>query len=160
MLEQHGKPVEISTRMRPGEWTPESLEKLVASYQLKVREMGADDSEIRTQIETPDDGSASVRVEWLHQGSESYAAMNQHEVAQATNSRGDGETLPVGEVTPDSKGLGAVFGDAERSAIDGPPTQRAREAMAEDQVPDLIITTDEDGNTLVQDPVKDHGDHH
>lgn len=51
-------PVEISTHMRPGEWTQDSLAQLLAFYQQKLREMGAPAHEIETSVETPEDGGA------------------------------------------------------------------------------------------------------
>lgn len=54
------EPVEISTRMRPGEWTEASLSKLVASYRDKLLDMGAAQEEIN--IETDRDESGGVRV--------------------------------------------------------------------------------------------------
>lgn len=58
------EPVEISTRMRPGEWTEESLEALVASYRDRILAMGAAASEIVAEVERNDDGSVRVSVAW------------------------------------------------------------------------------------------------
>jgi hypothetical protein len=58
------EPVEISTRMRPGEWTEESLEALVGSYHTRIMEMGANMAEVSTAIERNDDGSVKVAVVW------------------------------------------------------------------------------------------------
>jgi hypothetical protein len=58
------EPVEISTRMRPGEWTEESLEALVNSYRTRILEMGASAAEIVTDIDRNDDGSVKVNVSW------------------------------------------------------------------------------------------------
>jgi hypothetical protein len=58
------EPVEISTRMRPGEWTEASLEKLVNSYRTRIVEMGASASDVVTDIERNDDGSVRVAVSW------------------------------------------------------------------------------------------------
>ncbi|TLM82751.1 hypothetical protein FDW83_12460 [Pseudarthrobacter sp. NamE2] len=58
------EPVEISTRMRPGEWTEASLEELVNSYRHRIVEMGASVSDIVTDIERNDDGSVRVAVSW------------------------------------------------------------------------------------------------
>lgn len=145
------EPVEISTRMRPGEWTQDSLAQLLASYQQKLREMGAPADEIETSVETPEDGGAKVKVSWRHAGLRTFADMGQSAVAEAENSRGHGEYIPAGEATEDSKGLGAVLGDAERSSIDEPPTRRAREAQQHQIDPDLLIMTNEEGRTYVED---------
>ena len=40
------EPVEISTRMRPGEWTDATLADLVASYRERILGMGASASEV------------------------------------------------------------------------------------------------------------------
>ncbi|HEX7202577.1 MAG TPA: hypothetical protein VF249_07395 [Arthrobacter sp.] len=58
------EPVEISTRMRPGEWTEASLEELVNSYRTRIVEMGASASDVVTDIERNDDGSVRVAVSW------------------------------------------------------------------------------------------------
>ena len=59
------EPVEISTRMRPGEWTEESLEMLVASYREQLSRMGAAASEIDVVIDRDDGGGVSVVASWL-----------------------------------------------------------------------------------------------
>ncbi|WP_243400230.1 hypothetical protein [Arthrobacter glacialis] len=145
MNERSGEPVEISTRMRLGEWTRDSLAELVSYYQQKLREMGAADHEIETSVETPDDGGANVKVSWRHEGVRTCADMCQSIMAEAENSRGHGEAIPAGEATEDSKGLGAVFGDADRSAIDEPPTRRAMDALKNQVDPELMATTNDEG---------------
>lgn len=146
-----GEPVEISTRMRPGEWTQESLTELLGSYQAKLRAMGAAEAEIETFVETPDDGSAKVKVSWRHLGVQTFADMAQNALPESDNSRGHGEAIPAGDATQDSKGLGAFLGDAERSAIDEPPSRRALDA--ENQLPDpgIVVITTDDGRTYVED---------
>ncbi|MFY9633814.1 hypothetical protein [Pseudarthrobacter sp. BIM B-2242] len=59
------EPVEISTRMRPGEWTDATLAELVASYRAKIMDMGASASEVVEEIEKNDDGSVKVNVSWV-----------------------------------------------------------------------------------------------
>ncbi len=58
------EPVEISTRMRPGEWTEESLELLVENYRERIVEMGASPSDVVTDIDRSDDGGVRVAVSW------------------------------------------------------------------------------------------------
>jgi hypothetical protein len=58
------EPVEISTRMRPGDWTEESLQELVAKYQADLQQMGASPEAVVTDISRNDDGSVSVIVSW------------------------------------------------------------------------------------------------
>ena len=58
------EPVEISTRMRPGEWTESSLEELVTTYRAKILAMGAGVAEVMTDVERNDDGSVKVVVSW------------------------------------------------------------------------------------------------
>ena len=155
-MEQHeGEPVEISTRMGPGEWTPEGLAALVASYQRKLQEMGAPENEIETELEQPDDGSANVRVSWQHIGVRTFADLGQSGTPESENARGNGEFIAADDATKDSKGMGAVLGDAERSAIDAPPTERAMNAAQAQQVPHAVIYTDEEGETYVEEA----GDH-
>lgn len=151
MTDSHNEPVEISTRMRSGEWTRESLMELVASYQDNLRAMGAPDGEIETSVETPDDGSADVNVSWRHAGVHTFAETGQGTTPESENSRGHGEDIPTGGTADDAKGLGAVLGDAERSSIDAPPTRRATEAAANQPSPDLLVYTDEEGKTYVED---------
>jgi hypothetical protein len=59
------EPVEISTRMRPGEWTESTLAELVASYRARILDMGASPSEVVEEIEKNDDGSVKVNVSWV-----------------------------------------------------------------------------------------------
>ncbi|MFE4545520.1 hypothetical protein [Arthrobacter sp. NPDC056727] len=58
------EPVEISTRMRPGEWTEASLEELVTTYRAKILAMGAAVSDVVTNVVRNDDGSVAVAVSW------------------------------------------------------------------------------------------------
>jgi hypothetical protein len=58
------EPVEISTRMRPGEWTEASLEELVNTYRTRIVEMGANIADVVTDIQRNDDGSVRVAVSW------------------------------------------------------------------------------------------------
>lgn len=151
MNESSNHPVEISTRMRPGEWTPESLQELTKSYQEKIYSMGAPVGEVETSVKTPEDGSAHVYVSWRHTGVKTFADLGDGPVAEAGNSRGHGEAIPRGEPTKDSQGVGAVFGDADRSAIDEPPATTSA-GMARDQSQnEYLIYTSEDGQTFVED---------
>jgi hypothetical protein len=59
------EPVEISTRMRPGEWTETSLEEVVTLYRARLMEMGAGATEVVTEVERDDDGSVQVDVSWI-----------------------------------------------------------------------------------------------
>lgn len=151
MNASNNQPVEISTKMQEGEWTEESLQTLVGSYQQKLSEMGAPEDQIQTALETLDDGSVNVRVSWQRRGTLTFAETGQGLVAEEANSRGQGEHIPAGEATKDSKGLGAVLGDAERSAIDAPPTERAEQAKRNQVIPELLVHTDDDGNSYVED---------
>lgn len=58
------EPVEISTRIRPGEWTESSLEELVTTYRAKILAMGAMVPEVVTHVARHDDGSVAVTVSW------------------------------------------------------------------------------------------------
>lgn len=58
------EPVEISTRMRPGEWTESSLEELVSTYRARILAMGAAASDVVTEVLRNDDGSVAVTVSW------------------------------------------------------------------------------------------------
>lgn len=58
------EPVEISTRMRPGEWTEESLQAHVEDYRRRIRDMGAKESQIVTNVERTETGAARVVVSW------------------------------------------------------------------------------------------------
>lgn len=150
-MSETAEPVEISTRMRPGEWTADSLEELVRSYQQKLAEMGAPEQEIETVVDTPADGSASVNVSWRHTGVRTFPDTGDNAVDEADISRGYGEAIPAGEPTQDSQGLGAVYGDAERSAIDEPATQRSEAARNGQSMSNYVVYTDDDGKTFVED---------
>jgi hypothetical protein len=58
------EPVEISTRMRPGEWTESSLEELVTTYRARILAMGAAVPDVVTEVVRNDDGSVAVSVAW------------------------------------------------------------------------------------------------
>ncbi|WP_244296602.1 hypothetical protein [Paenarthrobacter nitroguajacolicus] len=58
------EPVEISTRMRPGEWTEESLQEHLEDYRQQIRNMGAKESQIVTNVERTEEGAARVVVSW------------------------------------------------------------------------------------------------
>ncbi len=58
------EPVEISTRMRPGEWTESSLEELLTTYRAKIMAMGAAVSEVVSEVLRNDDGSVAITVSW------------------------------------------------------------------------------------------------
>jgi hypothetical protein len=58
------EPVEISTRIRPGEWTESSLEELVTTYRAKLMGMGARVADIITEVDRNDDGSVRISVAW------------------------------------------------------------------------------------------------
>lgn len=154
MTENHNEPVEISTRMRPGEWTPESLDLLVGSYQEKIHGMGAPRGEIETSVQTPDDGSAHVHVSWQRAGTHTFADFgrnNGEELDESDVARGHGESIPRGEATQDAQGLGAVFGDAERSAIDEPPSDVVPGNGENQPANEYLVHTDANGRTTVED---------
>lgn len=56
--------VEVSTRLRPGEWTEESLATLVADYQQDIAAMGALPEHILTHVERLENGAVNVKVAW------------------------------------------------------------------------------------------------
>ncbi len=59
------EPVEISTRMRPGEWTEDSLAEIVATYREELRNMGASDPDIDIVTDRDPHGGVSVVGTWL-----------------------------------------------------------------------------------------------
>ncbi|WP_211320853.1 hypothetical protein [Arthrobacter livingstonensis] len=124
MTASNAEPVEISTRLRPGEWTQQSLEEVTGSYQDKLRVMGSPEAEITTEVSRPNDGSAGVRFSWERGGAFTTDSQNQSQQSEDPNARGGGEDIPRGEPGEDSQELGAVLGDADRSAIDEPPASQ------------------------------------
>lgn len=58
------EPVEISTRMRAGEWTEASLSELVATYMQKLEGMGAEPGEIDIMTDRDEGGGVSVVATW------------------------------------------------------------------------------------------------
>lgn len=58
------EPVEISTRMRPGEWTEESLQAHIEEYRQQIRDMGAAESQIVTDVDRTEEGAVRVAVSW------------------------------------------------------------------------------------------------
>lgn len=58
------EPVEISTRLRPGEWTEASLSELVETYRHQLLAMGAVHSEIDITTDRDEGGGVSVVAVW------------------------------------------------------------------------------------------------
>lgn len=61
------EPVEISTRVRPGEWTEDSLAALVANFRQELLGMGAPPEEITVATDRDDRGGVSVVALWTRQ---------------------------------------------------------------------------------------------
>ena len=59
------EPVEISTRMRPGEWSEENLSEIVANYRQELMSMGAPASDIDVSTERDDHGGISIVATWI-----------------------------------------------------------------------------------------------
>ena len=59
------EPVEISTRMRPGEWTEESLTALADSYREELLRMGAAASAIEITTDRDQNGGVSMVATWV-----------------------------------------------------------------------------------------------
>lgn len=59
------EPVEISTRIRPGEWTEESLTALTSAYREELMAMGASASEIEIVTDRDQNGGVSVVATWV-----------------------------------------------------------------------------------------------
>ncbi|MEV7607714.1 hypothetical protein AB0N65_19965 [Paenarthrobacter sp. NPDC089322] len=68
LLVPQSEPVEISTRMRPGEWTEESLLSHIEDYKQQIRDMGAAESEIVVDVDRTEEGGAKVVVSWDRKG--------------------------------------------------------------------------------------------
>lgn len=64
MTQYQPEPVEISTRMRPGEWTEASLSELVATYTQELLGMGAEPGEIGILTDRDEGGGVSVVATW------------------------------------------------------------------------------------------------
>jgi hypothetical protein len=64
MTQYQPEPVEISTRMRAGEWTEASLSELVATYTQKLQGMGAGPGEIDVVTDRDEGGGVSVVATW------------------------------------------------------------------------------------------------
>jgi hypothetical protein len=52
----------------------------------------------------------------------------------------------------ESRETGTKYGKPAVSTINGPPSDRAREAAKHQRIPDAIIYTNEEGETFVEDP--------
>jgi hypothetical protein len=50
--------------MRPGEWTVESLQAHIEDYKQQIRNIGASESGIITEVERTEEGAAKVVVRW------------------------------------------------------------------------------------------------
>lgn len=69
------EPVEISTRMRPGEWTEESLTALTDAYREELLRMGAAASDIEIVTDRGQDGGVSVVATWVKPADAGEGAM-------------------------------------------------------------------------------------
>ena len=161
MTAENAEPVEISTRFRPGEWTEASLTALTASYQEKIVAMGAASEDIATSIVRGMDGSVAVSVSWDPGAQDSVPAGDAAGSPAGRDAvegnpeiaRGFGEDIPPGDITEDAKGLGAVLGDADRSALDDPPVKAGTPGQADtDEAPTTFTRhTDEEGEPYLED---------
>jgi hypothetical protein len=159
MAEDNVEPVEISTRFRPGEWTEASLADLTAFYREKIMAMGAAPEEVVTHIDRGTNGSVAVSISW-DPGAGHAVAPGQTTESPTIGAplpespevaRGFGEGIPPGEITEDAKGLGAILGDADRSAIDEPPRNPSTPRGVAEDVEPLTRRTDEEGKPYLED---------
>lgn len=159
MTAENMEPVEISTKFRAGEWNEASLAALTASYREQITAMGAASEEIATRIEHGTDGSVAVFVGWDPVAGQAGAGeVPDLPTARASGSesslevaRGFGEVIPPGEITEDAKGLGAVLGDADRSAVDEPPQKSGHSPGIRDALSNFTRRTDEEGKPYLED---------
>ncbi|MCB4208195.1 hypothetical protein [Arthrobacter sp. UM1] len=160
MEELSGEPVQVSTHLSEGEWTPETVEALIASYKEQLISMGATVPELRTDVDELDDGSVDVRVSWHHHGVRSFDDFSGPVAPVPVGSGADGVTGPVdehqrldGRTTEGSSGLGSVYGEADRSAHESAPGDR-RAALDDPtvtpQVRNAAVVTDAEGNTHLE----------
>lgn len=61
------EPVEMSTRIRPGEWSDDTLAEVVANFREELLQMGARSEAITVAIERDDHGGVSVVATWSRQ---------------------------------------------------------------------------------------------
>lgn len=83
------EPVEISTRLRPGEWTEETLNMLVAGFRDELLRMGAPSAAITVATERDDRGGVSVVVAWNRQPREDPEAVRQATSKTSTEIQGN-----------------------------------------------------------------------
>lgn len=68
MSDPESEPVEISTVLRPGEWTEETLPQVLDLYRDRLLEMGAPPGSLVTSLDRADNGSVGIRVAWDRRG--------------------------------------------------------------------------------------------
>lgn len=160
MEELSGEPVQVSTHLSEGEWTPQTVDALIASYKEQLVSMGATEPELRTDVDELEDGSVDVRVSWHHHGVRAFDDFSGPVAPAPVGGAADPVTGPgsehqhlEGRTTEGSNGLGSVFGEADRSAQESEPGDR-RAALDDPTVTPEVrstpVVTDAEGYTHLQ----------
>lgn len=77
------EPVEISIRVRPGEWTEDTLPSLVASFRDQLLRMGAPPEEVTVATDRDDRGGVSIVATWNRPAGENTEAARDLETPAA-----------------------------------------------------------------------------
>jgi hypothetical protein len=83
------EPVEISTRIRPGEWTEDTLPALAANFREELLRMGAPSGQITVETERDDRGGVSIRATWNRPANENTEAARDLEAATGSPTPGN-----------------------------------------------------------------------
>ncbi len=115
MDQLQNQPVEISNRLNEGEWTQESVDQLLEKYRRDFADMGAQPEEVTAEAVPTADGGVDVKAVWNRQGARSFEDFGSPASSNHANAGALGEAIPEGATTEGSRGLGAVYGEADRS---------------------------------------------
>ncbi|RKR30195.1 PRC-barrel domain-containing protein [Arthrobacter oryzae] len=112
------EPVEISTRVRPGEWTEDTLSSLVASFRDELLRMGAPPEEITVATERDDGGGVSIVATWNRPAGENTEAALDLETPASAPTPGNEPTAAAGTRNP-PYGIQGTTVMLNREDIDG-----------------------------------------
>lgn len=110
------QPVEISNRLNPGEWTPQSLDELLDKYRRDFADMGAQPHEVTTEAVPTEGGGMDVKAVWNRTGEHRFEDFGAPQSSNHVSEGELGEAEPDGLTTEGSKGIGALYGEADRSS--------------------------------------------
>ncbi|GAA1352686.1 hypothetical protein [Falsarthrobacter nasiphocae] len=143
-----GQPVEVSAHIEAGEWDATRGEELLAAYRRQLLEMGATEAELITEVDELEDGGANVRVRWDRTGVTHFDDYTSPGTPVTSRTGENAESVPEGETTEGSRGLGAVYGEADRSPVTD--SSGRSDVVVTDETLEADIVAGPDGTVSMQ----------